>query len=122
MADERDTMRRADDGVRYRGVLAAAGVVLAAIAIALGSAFALLHVAGGKRPQVTAPLPGMAQGPASGPALQPDPVRDIAAYRAEKERQLTTYGWVDREHGIVRIPITRAMDLVAPSRPPAITP
>jgi len=41
--------------------------------------------------------------------------------RATEDAILTTYGWVDREKGIVRIPIDRAIDLLAtrglPTRP-----
>lgn len=29
------------------------------------------------------------------------------------ERELTSYGWIDRQRGIVRIPIGRAMELLA---------
>lgn len=42
-----------------------------------------------------------------------------------EHEELTTYGWVDKDQGVVRIPIDRAMDLVvkesAPGRsaPPA---
>lgn len=31
---------------------------------------------------------------------------------AKKQRELSTYGWVDREHRIARIPIDLAMDAV----------
>ncbi len=31
----------------------------------------------------------------------------------DQDRKLETYGWVDKEKGIVRIPIERAMDLIA---------
>ena len=37
---------------------------------------------------------------------------------ASKRRELTSYGWVDREHGVARIPIDRAMDLVVEGRLP----
>jgi len=47
------------------------------------------------------------------PRLQVNPTRDLAEYRAEQEEILASYGWVDRNAGIVRIPIERAMDLVA---------
>lgn len=33
--------------------------------------------------------------------------------RAKQKQQLTGYGWVDRDAGIARIPIERAMDLRA---------
>src|SRR5439155_1323825 len=36
---------------------------------------------------------------------------DLVAVRKEEEELLDTYGWVDKERGIVRIPIARAMEL-----------
>jgi hypothetical protein len=47
------------------------------------------------------------------PRLQIDPAADFAAYRAAETRELESYGWIDRAHGIVRIPIDRAMRDVA---------
>ena len=55
------------------------------------------------------------------PRLQENPALDLDALRAREERELSTYGWVDRPRGTVRIPIERAMKLVAerglPARP-----
>ncbi|HXF06900.1 MAG TPA: hypothetical protein VNM72_16020 [Blastocatellia bacterium] len=59
------------------------------------------------------------------PRLQVAPTADLQKLRATEEELLTTYGWVDRERGIVRIPIERAMDLMLerglslPSRSPS---
>jgi hypothetical protein len=36
-----------------------------------------------------------------------------ARLRAEQEAKLAGYGWVDRDRGVVHIPIDRAMQLVA---------
>lgn len=36
---------------------------------------------------------------------------DLTANRASERETLTTYGWVDKKAGIVRIPVQRAMDL-----------
>jgi hypothetical protein len=47
------------------------------------------------------------------PRLQVDPARDIHDQRKAEEHILTTYGWVDRQAGVVRIPIERAMSLLA---------
>lgn len=47
------------------------------------------------------------------PRLQPNPAADFQTYRASEEAQLNNYGWVDRKNGIVRIPIERAMELLA---------
>jgi hypothetical protein len=46
------------------------------------------------------------------PRLQPDPVSDLAKMRAAEEQRLNSYGWVDKEKGVVHIPIEQAMELV----------
>lgn len=57
------------------------------------------------QPRVTVPAP-------PGPQLQTDPVQDMRDHRAREEALLSSYGWVDREGGQVRIPIDRAMALL----------
>jgi hypothetical protein len=47
------------------------------------------------------------------PRLETDPAADLAAFRAQQQRDLGSYGWVDRPHGVVRIPIDQAMQDVA---------
>jgi len=55
------------------------------------------------------------------PRLLEKEAEDLAAVRKEENQVLQTYDWVDRERGVVRIPIERALELVAkeglPSRP-----
>ena len=55
------------------------------------------------------------------PRLQPHPATDLKRYCEIEQQQLTTYGWVDQNNGLVRIPVDRAMDLVLekglPARP-----
>lgn len=47
-------------------------------------------------------------------ATQSPPVGEaFKQLRATEDAILTTYGWVDREKGVVRIPIDRAIDLLA---------
>ncbi len=46
------------------------------------------------------------------PRLQDAPVSDLKQMRDAENQILGSYGWVDREHGIVRLPIDRAMDLL----------
>lgn len=48
--------------------------------------------------------------PASLPQLQTRPAQDMAHYRDEEQEILKSYGWVDKNAGVVRIPIERAMD------------
>jgi hypothetical protein len=46
------------------------------------------------------------------PRLQVTPVLDLNKYRDGQRQELESYGWVDQENGVLRIPIERAMDLV----------
>ena len=46
------------------------------------------------------------------PRLQVSPPLDLQAFRAREEAELSTYGWLNRTAGIVRLPIERAMELV----------
>src|SRR5690348_15694073 len=43
------------------------------------------------------------------PRLQLDPPEDLAQFRAEEEKRLNTYYWVDKDKGLVHIPIAQAM-------------
>ncbi len=45
------------------------------------------------------------------PHLQTHPREDLAELRAKEDEILTTYGWVDRNAGVVRIPIDEAVRL-----------
>jgi hypothetical protein len=47
------------------------------------------------------------------PRLQVHPLADLRALRAREAATLESYAWVDRATGRVRIPIERAMALVA---------
>ena len=62
-----------------------------------------------KRP----PLLGDTRGVFPEPRLQQDPAADLRAMRRSDEKAMNSYGWVDRKAGIVRIPIERAMEIVA---------
>ena len=61
------------------------------------------------------PLPHAGRVPPSTPPfprLQVSAPLDLLAYRAREETELSTYGWINRTSGVVRIPIERAMELV----------
>jgi hypothetical protein len=101
MAEARAT--HMPDRVHVRAIVVAALAVAAAVTTSLVTAYLLR----GSRANVATGPPAIA----GGVTLQPAPARDIAAYRAEKRRLISGYAWVDRERGIVRIPIERAMEL-----------
>ena len=98
-------------------------VAAAVICVALWGLFELLEAREARR---GAPLPplaaaGLRRTPPE-PRLEPDALRPRRRMLAEESAALTTYGWVDREAGIVRIPIERAMELLVerglpPSKP-----
>jgi hypothetical protein len=46
------------------------------------------------------------------PQLQENPRRDLAELRAREQALLDGYGWIDRPAGRVRIPVSRAMELL----------
>jgi hypothetical protein len=47
------------------------------------------------------------------PRLQANPPQELRQVREDEDAVLNSYGWVDPAHGVVRIPISRAMDLAA---------
>ena len=55
------------------------------------------------------------------PRLQTEPKQDLLDFRAAESATISSYGWVDRNNRIVRIPIADAMKLTLerglPSRP-----
>ena len=55
------------------------------------------------------------------PNLQNQPFKDIYQLRQEEIEKLTRYGWVDKEGGVTRIPIDRAMDVMLQRGFPART-
>lgn len=97
--------------IHTRAIARTAAVIVVAIVACVAGVFALLHLWGTPGGADRAQAPHLAQ--AGGPALQAAPQVDLARYRAQKQHQLTTAGWVDRERGIVHIPIDAAMDLLA---------
>ena len=56
---------------------------------------------------------------APAPRLQERPDLDLQEVRTREDRILTTYGWVDKSRGVVRIPIDEAMRLVLEQGLPA---
>ena len=47
------------------------------------------------------------------PRLQTDPSEDLTRFLADEDERLNTYYWIDKEKGIVHIPIEQAMQELA---------
>ncbi len=95
--------------VHARAVSTTAILVLVVIGIVLGVCHWLLgtwhaYANAGNRPLDAPPM---------APMLESAPQDDRARYTAEKEKLLQSYGWIDRQRGIARIPIDRAMAVLA---------
>jgi hypothetical protein len=111
---EQATARYMPDKVSLVGIAAGAVLIVAAIAVGIAAAFVVLHAGrDGEAPPRLAAHYGSPP-PIAGPVtLQPAPAGDIATLRSEKRRILSTYAWIDRSRGIARVPIDRAMTLLA---------
>jgi len=46
------------------------------------------------------------------PRLQVEPHTDLKDYCQAQQQQVDSYGWIDKQAGIVRVPVDRAMDIV----------
>lgn len=97
------------DQPTLRGIAIGAGSIVGAVVVAVVVGFLIVrtlpHDEVASKPGSPPPITG-------GPVLQATPERDFPAFHAEKQRLLDDYGWVDRAHGIARIPIERAMALL----------
>lgn len=51
--------------------------------------------------------------PVPGPHLLVRPGEDLKRLRAAEDALLNSYGWIDRDKGLVHIPIGRAIDILA---------
>ncbi len=108
------------EGTRYmpeqlslRGIAIGALSIAAAIGFALVAAYAALNLSTEGAPSSFAAHYGNPPPVAGNVELEAHPAERMRAFVAEKRRMLDSYGWIDREHGIARIPLERAMALLA---------
>ncbi len=96
------------------------GVALTGVGLAIGAAIALAIVYGifqflSTQRVTTAPPNPMAETSVQqfppAPRVEEHPAVEIQELHAREDSLLSTYGWTDKEGGVVRIPIDRAIDL-----------
>lgn len=99
--------------VDIRAILIVGAII--AGTIVLVAVIARLLVTGLAVHQAKAPAGAFIQAPTTAPTptLQPHPTQEINAFRAEKTQVLSSYGWVDKQGGIARIPVDRAIAILA---------
>lgn len=103
--------------VSIRGILLAAAGLGVLIAVTFTTMYGLFDQLMTREARLSPPSSPLAEGHRRAepppPRLQTDPIADLQALRAEESRLLGSYGWADRAQGTVRIPIERAMELLA---------
>ncbi len=95
--------------VVFTGVGLAVGTILVCVAV-----FVLFRVLHSTEVQERRPVMAI-QVPATfppTPRLQAKPAEELQIVRHDEDQVLTTYGWVNKSAGLVRIPIDRAMQIV----------
>ncbi|MEW5983821.1 MAG: hypothetical protein AB1806_15830 [Acidobacteriota bacterium] len=123
--DGHDNDRSAGRGYETRDVKAGAlSKALLALAIVVVGTYAMTVglfrffssredvKAGDAPPAVNRGAPADEQQKWPEPRIQANPAGDMARLRADQDAVLRSYGWVDRQGGVVRIPIDVAMRLV----------
>jgi hypothetical protein len=92
--------------------------LLARIGIGLGAVTAVVMVICWFLWNGYADAPFQAVAPTPMPSLQVQPAKDRRLFQQTQNAGQVTYGWVDQEHGVARIPVRRAMLLMAKERKP----
>jgi hypothetical protein len=128
MSDEKNVPLK-NEGVEYEekdlkvGWLA--GSAVAILLVTIGAMAVLAMLLGGLETRREAlgptPLPLINTRPTPpSPRLQPNPIDGTTAeeqlieMQEDTEKVLTTYGWVDEENGIARVPIDTAIEILTP--------
>ena len=82
------------------------------VVIVFGIVFLLFHYFSPKSsPEGVNPMAGSAGLNPAVPRIEEHPSETYQGLRAQEDRALGSYGWVDKKTGIVRVPIDRAMEI-----------
>jgi hypothetical protein len=103
----------------YVGLFGIGLAVVLVIAVVVTSL--LIHYKTVQHARRDTPIPHLARERESMPGmrLQVDPQDELRQMRAAEDATLNSYGWVDKDAGIVRIPVDRAMEILAKKGLPA---
>jgi hypothetical protein len=120
-ASERETHGVAVEPSRISTRMAVGlGVVLAVLSVAamllVAGLFGIFERGAERRDTAAADAAGLQtreNPPPPQPRLEVYGARHWQEFRSAEEKQLTTYGWMNRSAGVVRIPIERAMERIA---------
>jgi hypothetical protein len=91
------------------GLGAAIASVIVVVLVVLSLVMKGLEASATRSDPELSPLAGEAA--TAAPRLQATPVHDYLEYRRHQEETLHSYAWIDRNGKVVRVPISRAMEL-----------
>jgi hypothetical protein len=114
-----------DSDINFRAILGVgAGVIVTGLVIAAVVWSLFVYLSNREAIATLSEFPlaaGQQQRLPPEPRLQTDPREDLRVLRQAEEDALKSYGWVDKNAGVVRIPIDEAMKLTIerglPTRP-----
>jgi hypothetical protein len=87
------------------------GLVLVGLLIQIGIAWMFHLLEREQARRESQPAVVEAPKPVPQPRLQINPQGDLEELRRQEDEILSTYAWIDRQEGTVRIPIDRAIEL-----------
>jgi hypothetical protein len=115
-----------DHELDFRGILVFVGGLTAVTLVVMGLMWGVAVLFKGTLTREDPAPPALAEAREArvppGPNLQPNPSADLAAFRAAEEAELATWAWVDKEKGVARVPVERALEIVASRGLPAPPP
>jgi hypothetical protein len=102
------------DDVAVAWVHATLGIMLLVVVLCIPLVDRLSRAFGYDASPTVAPIDAKRrQAPGEPPRLQVEPRGDRLALQREAEARLHSFGYVDRQHGVVHVPIERAMQRAA---------
>jgi hypothetical protein len=107
-------VRHEESDVNVRAIFAfCAGLVAVGVAVHFGVWLMFQYLTGREaaREPIAYPLAAGQNRLPPEPRLQTNPREDLRALRAREDEILTTYAWVDKNGGVVRVPIDVAMKI-----------
>jgi hypothetical protein len=107
-------VRHETSDANVRGVFGFALGLAIALGVIAFSVFVLFQYFAAREARAVAPtypLAAAASRLPPEPRLQTNPRQDLIDLRAREDEVLSSYGWVDKNAGVVRIPIEQAMTL-----------
>lgn len=106
-----------ESDVNLRPVVIAGIALLVTLVVTAVAMFGLFQVMEFQEARLSPPANPLAavEGPRvpPQPRLQAHPLKDLDELRKAEHDILTSYGWVDQSAGTVRIPVARAIELLA---------